>query len=163
MGATPKYTLRWPELSDQADAPAAFQNLASDTEAAISTGLTSKLVKQDHRVDISGFTVGTSMLTYWQPDWVTLPSAASVVLIDVCLTVVSPSSTIGHTVVAFDNVYLIDEVWNTNGAGSRTMTYSAMVANKTAGGHSLCFVGVYVQAGGNVTVPHVSYAYRALA
>lgn len=32
MGQTPKLGLRWPELSAQADGPAAFQALATDTE-----------------------------------------------------------------------------------------------------------------------------------
>jgi hypothetical protein len=35
MGSTPIYDLRWPELTDAADAPLDFQNLAGDVEAAL--------------------------------------------------------------------------------------------------------------------------------
>lgn len=165
MGTTTKYSLPWPELPSQADGPAAFQALALATESAIDVGgVTSKLVAQDHQRDVSGFTVGTGILYYFNtPDWVNLPAFASTVLIDVCLTVVSPNSTIGNTSIGFDNVLLVNELWNTNGAGSRTMTYAVAVSNKAAGVHGQCWVGVNTTAGGNITIPHVSYAYRALA
>lgn len=165
MGATSKYSLPWPELPSQADGPAAFQALATATEAAIDLGgVTSKLVKTDSRLDINGFTVGTGILYYFNTDWVVLPEFCSTVLIDVCLTVVSPNSTIGHTTIAFDNVQVLPaQFWNTSGAGARTMTYALAVSNKAAGVHPQCWVGVNTDAGGNITVPHVSYAYRALA
>jgi hypothetical protein len=37
MGATPVYALSWPNPPDPADGPAAFQDLAQDTEAALLT------------------------------------------------------------------------------------------------------------------------------
>src|SRR4029079_3684437 len=46
MGETTKYKLPWPELTDSADGPLGYQNLATKTEAALVTESTNKLLLQ---------------------------------------------------------------------------------------------------------------------
>lgn len=50
MGATPTYGLPWPELTDSADGPKGFQNLATKTEEVITSATAGKLFIQNSPV-----------------------------------------------------------------------------------------------------------------
>lgn len=165
MGATAIYTLPWPELTDVADGPASFQNLAQSLEDAIRSGACSLAGTTTSATTGNNDYVPNGSSREFNMGPINLPADAQTVLINtsICLDASQPGTFTQWA--KWDGVDLYRQVYWTHSDDNthdRLYSFAAAVSDQVAGNHtaSLGFSSTAGQA--DVWMKNLSYSIVAL-
>lgn len=164
MGATAIYTLPWPELTDVADGPASFQNLAQATEAAIRSGACSLAGTTTSTTTLNNDSVQAQSREFAMGP-INLPADAQTVLINISVFLDASQPGSFTQWATWDGADLYRQVYSTHSDASthdRLYSFAAAVKDQVAGNHTAS-LGFSASAGqAHLWPKHLSYSVMAL-